>query len=372
MRGRYTFQGMSRYGTHCEKTHRLHFEKEFDFLSFNAALCEESLSNHRIIAFDPSYLPKSGQHTPHRDTFWSGCLGKAVKGLEIAGLAVVDVDNHTAYSLEAIQTPDRATLEQRGQSLLDHYGQLFTDRKDTLESLSSYVVADGYFAKKPFVDTILNNTDLQLISKLRKDARLKYLYQGGKSKKPGRPKQYDGDVNLNQLDDKHFSNCYEDEEVCIHQAVVWSVSLKQKINLAYVQFKDEQGRLTQRYALYFCSDLNLKGYWIYCYYKVRFQIEFLFRDAKQHTGLTHCQARSENKLYFHYNTALSAVNIAKAAHYLNLPLTERKAFSLADIKTQYFNEQMLNLFLVNFQLDPDLKENRAAIQQILNYGRMAA
>jgi len=26
------------------------------------------------------------------------------------------------------------------------------------------------------------------------------------------------------------------------------------------------------------------------YYKARFQIEFLFRDAKQYTGLTHCQS----------------------------------------------------------------------------------
>lgn len=372
MRGRYTFAGMSRYGQHCEKTHRLHFEKSFDFLSFNAALCKESLSDHCIIAFDPSYLPKSGKHTPHRDTFWSGCLGKAVKGLEIAGLAVVDVDNNTAYALEAIQTPDRATLDQRGQNLLDHYAALFIDRSDRLESLSGYVVADGYFAKKPFVDTLTSHTGLQLVSKLRKDARLKYVYLGGKTKKRGRPKSYDGDVNLEQLDEKHFSCCYQDEQVCIHQAVVWSVSLKQKIKLAYVVFKDEAQHLTDRYALYFSTDLNLDSCWIYRYYKARFQIEFLFRDAKQHTGLTHCQARSENKLYFHCNTALTAVSIAKAAHYLDLPTDERKAFSLADIKTQYFNEQMLNLFLVNFQLDTDLQENKAAIQQILNYGRLAA
>lgn len=353
------------------------FEKDFDFLDFNAALCRETLSAHLIIAFDPSYLPKSGKHTPYKDTFWSGCLGKAVKGLEIAGLAVVDVDNNTAYSLEAIQTPDRATLQERGQNLLDHYGALFTDRKDTLKSLSAYVVADGYFAKKPFLDTLTCHTDLQLISKLRKDARLKYLYQGSRIKKRGRPKQYDGDVNIEQLDVKHFACCYQDDEVCIHQAVVWSVSLKQKIKLAYVMFKDEEQNFTDKYALYFCTDLALDGYWIYRYYKARFQrgrpaIEFLFRDAKQHTGLTHCQARSENKLYFHFNTALSAVNIAKAAHYINLPLTERKAFSLADIKTQYFNEQMLHLFFTNFQIEADLKENEAAIQQILNYGRMAA
>ncbi len=330
--------------------------------------------------FDPSYLPKSGKHTPHRDTFWSGCLGKAVKGLEIAGIAVVDVDHNTAYSLEAIQTPDRATLEQRGQSLLDHYGALFTERKDTLESLADYVVADGYFAKKPFVDALRQHTSLHVISKLRKDARLKYLAHNsieGKTKKRGRPKQYDGNINIDELAEQHFTCCYEDQEVCIHQAVVWSVSLKQKVKLAYVVFKDGQGKLTDRYALYFCTDVDLDGYWVYRYYKARFQIEFLFRDAnrigdRQHTGLTHCQARSQNKLYFHFNIALSAVNVAKAAHYVDLPLAERKAFSLADIKTQYFNEQMLNLFLVNFQLDADLQENKAAIQQILNYGRLAA
>mgnify|MGYP003439838048 CR=1 FL=1 len=36
------------------------------------------------------------------------------------------------------------------------------------------------------------------------------------------------------------------------------------------------------------------------YYKSRFQIEFFYRDAKQDTGLNHCQARSENKLNFHF------------------------------------------------------------------------
>lgn len=372
MRGRYTFEGMSRYGKHCEKTHRLQFEKDFDFLSFNTALCKATLSNHRIIAFDPSYLPKSGKHTPHRDTFWSGCLGKAVKGLEIGGFAVIDVENNTALSLEAVQTPCQATLQQRGQSLIDHYGQLFIDRQERLEALSLYAVADGYFAKKSFVNALLNNTGLQVVSKLRKDARLNYLYQGCKSKKPGRPKQYDGLVKLDRLDERHFCCCHQDEEVCIHEAVVFSVSLKRKIKLAYVAFKDGQGNLTDKYALYFCTDLNLDGYWIYRYYKARFQMEFLFRDAKQHTGLTHCQARSENKLYFHVNTALSAVSVAKTAHYLNLPFSERKAFSLADIKTQYFNEQMVNLFLVNFQIQPDFHENKAAIQQILNYGRIAA
>ena len=38
---------------------------------------------------------------------------------------------------------------------------------------------------------------------------------------------------------------------------------------------------------------------------------FLFRDAKQFTGLTDCQARSQAKLNFHFNASLSAVTLAK-------------------------------------------------------------
>ena len=37
---------------------------------------------------------------------------------------------------------------------------------------------------------------------------------------------------------------------------------------------------------------------ILTFYQLRFQIEFLFRDAKQFTGLTHCQARDEAKFPF--------------------------------------------------------------------------
>jgi hypothetical protein len=47
------------------------------------------------------------------------------------------------------------------------------------------------------------------------------------------------------------------------------------------------------------------------YYHLRFQIELLFRDAKQFTGLTQCQARSDEKLDYHLNASLSGVNVAR-------------------------------------------------------------
>lgn len=41
------------------------------------------------------------------------------------------------------------------------------------------------------------------------------------------------------------------------------------------------------------------------HYRLRYQHEFLMRDAKQFTGLTDCQARSINKVDYHLNTALT-------------------------------------------------------------------
>ncbi len=63
------------------------------------------------------------------------------------------------------------------------------------------------------------------------------------------------------------------------------------------------------------------------YYRTRFQIEFIYRDAKQFTGLNDCQARSEIKLHFHFNASLTAINLAKITHWISIPKQERKAFS---------------------------------------------
>ncbi len=371
MRGRYTFKGMERYGQKNEKTFRLQFESMFDFLSFNSSLCLDNLSDERILAFDPSYLPKSGKHTPGKGNYWSGTLGRAVPGLEIAGLGVVDLHYNTAFHLEAVQTPSIPDLQAEGKTLTDHYADLIIERAPKLEVFSKYLAVDGYFYKQKFIDPIKEYTSLEIISKLPKNANLRYLYKGPKRKGRGRPKKYDGKVNMKKIDKRKFRQVYQDEQVILYELVVWTMHLKRKIKVAYAEFLDE-GKPTNRTAFFFSTDLDLSAKDIYRFYKSRFQIEFLFRDAKQFTGLTHCQARSENKIHFHVNTSLSAVSVAKAAHYLDREEKEFKSFSIADIKTSYFNELMLDLFLSNFEIDPELAKNKHAINRILDFGKIAS
>ena len=92
---------MSRYGNYHEQNYRLQFEKKMDFVQFNTALMQQHGSGKYIVAFDPSYISKSGKHTPGIGTFWSGKDQCAKRGLEIGVLSVVDVEAATAMSLEA-------------------------------------------------------------------------------------------------------------------------------------------------------------------------------------------------------------------------------------------------------------------------------
>jgi hypothetical protein len=200
---------------------------------------------------------------------------------------------------------------------------------------------------------------------MRKDANLRYLY-AGRYNGNGRPKKYDGKMNCKKIDESRFELCHVDDDAFVYTALVNSVSLKRDIRIAYVE-----NRKTNAYAILFSTDPELDGSLIYRYYKARFQIEFLFRDAKQHAGLTHCQARSENKLRFHFNASLAAVGLAKAEFPKNEP-APRSPFSMADIKTMYFNKLFLNRFFSMSGLEPTCEKIASAYRKLLDFGRIAA
>lgn len=95
-----------------------------------------------------------------------------------------------------------------------------------------------------------------------------------------------------------------------------------------------------RCAVLFSTDVALHALRLYRYYKARFQIEFLFRDAKQFAGLSDCQARAKAKLDFHFNASLRAVTFAKleARHQHG---HRDHAFSMARLKRRAFNQHLI-------------------------------
>jgi len=69
-----------------EQSFRNQFEKSFDFKQLNKKLILDHRGSNYTIAFDQSYIRKSGKCTSSVGCFWLGCAGKAKWGLEIRGL----------------------------------------------------------------------------------------------------------------------------------------------------------------------------------------------------------------------------------------------------------------------------------------------
>ena len=112
---------------------------------------------------------------------------------------------------------------------------------------------------------------------------------------------------------------------------------------------------------YFALILSRRAYSIYLYYQSRFQIEFLFRDSKQFTGLADCYAKRYplgqardlsvedagvspaypttllTKLDFHFNASLAALNLAKFDAVQQHNCSTSLVFSMASYKRRALN-----------------------------------
>jgi hypothetical protein len=366
IKGRINFFQIARFGKYKEQRYRQQFEKPFAFLDFNKKLALSHGGKSFVIAFDPSYIDKSGKKTPGLGWYWSGSSGQSKWGIEIGGIAAIDIDSHTAFHLEALQT----LIQGKNLTSLTYwYANIVLEGKDALFSISRYIVAHAYFSKKPFADKI-TGMELHLISRLRDDADLKYLSIATKSGQRGRPKKYAGKIAPKNIDKTYFQLIEQNEESIINSAIVYSKSLKRNIRLVHVVYLNKKGKETIK--LYFCTDTNLLAPDILEYYHCRFQIEFLYRDGKQFTGLNDSQARSENKLHFHFNASLTAINIAKIEHWLSLPKETRKTFSMADIKTVNHNWLLLKRFFDVFAINAYSAKNQKYFKELIYYGTIAA
>lgn len=383
MRGKVNFRNMSRYSDLSEKSYSRQFRKAFDFAAFNKQLIEETVArgHDKIAVMDCSFIPKSGKKTYGLDFFYDSSHDRAAKGLEISTLAVIDVTENTGYSLSSWQTPPPEEIEklvtghrsdpsdeQAGEQLtrVDFYAHhLRRDAKYVPDEVE-YLVVDGYYAKVKFVEAA-DEVDLETIGKLRHDANLRYLYDGPQ-KKFGARRKYDGKVKFDDLSRLEYVD-EVDKDIHLYTAVVYNVNLKRNIRLVYVlnlRHKKKPG-----YALLFSTDTDLEAETIYRYFKARFQIEFIFRDAKQFTGLTDGQTRRQDSLNFHFNASLTALNLAKVDAYLSFGYDADTPFSMATQKMVYFNEHLLQKVFSILDFDLSLIKCNPEIEALRTYGAIA-
>ena len=384
VRGRVYFRNLARYSTYSARTHHRQFQQPFDFPAFNQRAIAQvtSAASTLLLAQDATFIRKSGKRTYGLDRFWNGCAHRNERGLELSAIAILDVARRTAYPLAVQQTPPRpvslkepssassATPEMKSEpeeTRMDFYLQHLSQTVAYLPPQVRYAVFDGAFAKHKFVAGC-RELDLHLVSLLRVDANLRYLYTGAQ-KGRGRPKAYDGKVNFTDLSRLDCAGEVA-PRITLYTGVVNSVSLKRNIRICVVVNRTKPSK--PRYVVLFSTDCELAAQTIYDYYTLRFQIEFLFRDAKQFTGLQDCQARDHKALHFHFNMALASVGVTKIEALTEQSTPQPQLFSLASWKQRAFNEHLLDEFISRLALEPTLIKNHPQYDYLRTYGAIAA
>jgi len=368
IQGRANFENLSRFSRFSECRFRRNFQKPFDWLGFNAALIRkwgQTEQGIQIAVVDCSYIPKSGKHTYGIDYFWSGVANTTKRGLEISVLGIIDVLSGKSWALDVRQTPPdlskkESQPEGKTQNRMDFYiGQIV----DCLPQLAHivYIVADGFYAKRKMFDALCDKQK-HLITKLRPDADLRFPLETGATKKRGRKPVAGTKVTYDDM--KRWESVGQDQKyeyLSLYTQRLYSPQFKRWLRVVMV-FNTQN----KRYVLLACSDENIDARSILKYYQLRFQIEFLFRDAKQFAGLTHCQARDKDKLNFHFNASMAAINLVQV-----LQLSDPSITSMNTFVRKAYNLKLVEWLFEQLSSEAKFDLNHPAIHKAIQFGAVA-
>lgn len=372
--GRINYTNLARFSKYNESTFRRNFKKFFNWLNFNLEIMRLAgfgisfLTSHQVIAaIDCSYIPKAGKRTFGVDYFFSGCAGRTKKGLEVSLLSLINVQKAKAWALDIIQTPAKLSAKQGDASQytrIDFYLEQVLDLLPQLQQVI-YFVADGFYAKTKVFNTLTHNGK-QLITKLRPDANLRFLFKGTHPKGKRGPKtKYAGKVFWKKLDLRKWQSIgidYKFEHLKIYSIILNSPYFKRDFRIVLLL-----NTKTNKYILLASTDLNLDPRLIVQFYQLRFKIEFLFRDAKQYTGLTQCQARDDQSIDFHFNMSMAAVNIAQLCL-----IQDSTIHSMNSLVRKAYNTRLVSWLFsqlsseAKFDLIFDI--NHPSLKNVLNFG----
>jgi len=356
------FTQMGRYGKRGEQCYRQTAERSVNWLEMNmwlSAFAFKEGKGRNAIVIDPSFIKKSGKHTPYVGTFWSGCAGAVKHGLEILGIGVIDVDLHECMMLKAVQTTLEKGEQKDEMSLYDWYAKVLEDNKNTLQRICKVLVADSAFSKKPFIDKVLN-MGFHVVSRLRHDAALFYAWDGEPTGKRGRPRVKGDKIDVRNIDMSKVETLeLDDASGKAYALKAWCKSLHRVVSLVIHELPNGVRRL------YFSTDENMSGRDVMEYYTTRFQEEFCFRDAKQFLGLSDCQARDKRKLDFAFNTSFTALNVAKI-------MCKQLGMSIGRLKAQMVNAYYAQRIIDVFEKNPNMPLNKESVNEIFSFAADAA
>ena len=298
-----------------------------------------------LVSGDDVVATKSGKKTYGLDRFFSSIYGKAVPGLCFLCVSLLSVKRRTSYPV---------MMEQHDETLQDKSPETATKKKsikqksakkrgrpkgspnqnrrevelrpyllfvqDTLKRLlkligdrikAIYFVFDGALGHNDALQMV-RQTGLHLISKLRHDSALYFRYEGPYSGR-GKPRKYGEKLNYQDISDLYCKECSleKDIETKIYHMTLWHKKFADFLNIV-VRVKTNLKTRKVAHVVLFSSDLELSYALLIDYYRLRFQIEFNFRDAKQYWGLEDFMVVNETPVYNSANLAMFMVNVSQA------------------------------------------------------------
>lgn len=213
-----------------------------------------------------------------------------------------------------------------------------------------YAVFDGAFGHN-FALQMVKLGGLHLISKLKKNSELYFPYEGAYSGR-GAPRKYGEKINYKNIPIKFLkkSTCEKSIMTDIYQMTMLHKLFSQKLNIVII-VKENLKTKARDFVILFSSDPDLDYEKLIDYYKLRFQIEFNFRDAKQYWGLEDFMNIKEIPVKNAINLAFFMVNLS---HILIKDIRPQNAdFSVQDLKAYFRGSKYVNEVLKLLPEKPD-------------------
>jgi len=369
MTGRVTMLGLSRWTEEggSYRTIQRFYNTTIVWLKVNWFFIRHHLldpADTILIGGDETVVTKSGQKSYGLDRFFSSLYGKAVPGLSFFSLSLISVKERTSYPVmmeqvikEKAQKPAKKgkgkKVKKQARKRGRPQGSKNKNRRDVvlkpylvhiqtmLKSLLSltradlsliYCVMDGAFGHNNALQMV-RQCSLHLISKLRWNAALYFPYDGLQNKR-GANKKYGDKLNYTHIPDKYLKETFivDDIQTNIYQMTMWHKLFPDRLNVVII-VKINLKTQACAHVVLFSSDLTLAYDKLIDYYRLRFQIEFNFRDAKQFWGLEDFMNVNQTPVYNAANLAMFMVNVSQALIHHFRPTCS--TFSVNDLKAHF-------------------------------------
>lgn len=347
MTGRVTMQGISRwtekggsYRTVQRFFHTVLPWATLFWLFFRHHLLRPGA--HYLLVGDESIVTKAGKMTHGVDHFFASLYGRVVPSLAFFALSLVDVTERRSYPVMVEQVVRSETEKAAGQkkkaktkskkggkrgrpkgsqnrdktqvTLTPELRRIQKMVRQLLELIADqlhlrHLVLDGHFGNNNALQMTLH-CGLHLISKLRRDVALYFLYDGPQATK-GPRRRYGDKLDTDQIPEKYRQESTIKKEIRtdIYQAEMLHHEFAQTLNVVIICKTNLKTR-AHAHVILFSSDLALTYGQIIDFYSLRFQIEFNFRDAKQYWGLEDFMNTKETAVVNAANLSLFMVNVA--------------------------------------------------------------